>query len=357
MVDRFLQQNDLRAAIVRVDTGDRRLVTTAVGESMAGVPATPDMHFRTGAIAVPYLIDILLQLRDEGELSLDDPVSQWLPDQMIERDGAEIPLPNADRVTLRMLASLTSGYPDFLFGNAVVPAAIYADPFRQWQPQELLNGAFTLPIVCDPGACFHYAHTNFVILSKVLRKVTGHSVGRLMHRRIFRPIGLKETEISAYPQIPAPVLNAFDAERGVYENSTYWSPSSTIGNGTIMTSTVGDIAKGARAVGTGKGISKRSLSEMMAPVPTTTPSPLFNQDLYYGLGMIVSYGWLLQNPQLFGFGAVMGYLPSRRLSIVVTTTMGPSAAERLTNEGVNFNQDLFTELADYLAPDHHPVFP
>ena len=59
------------------------------------------MHFRIGAMAIPYLINVLLQLQDQGRLSLDDPVSNWLPD-----------LPNADRVTLRMLASNTSGYPD-----------------------------------------------------------------------------------------------------------------------------------------------------------------------------------------------------------------------------------------------------
>ncbi len=345
LVSRFVKANDLRAAIVQVDIGDRTLVTTSPGESMTGVPATAQMHWRIGAMAVPYLINILLQLQDEGELSLDDPLSNWFPE-----------LPNADRVTLQMLASLTSGYPDFLFGNQAMVDAIYADPFRQWKPQELLDAAFKLPIVCDPGICFHYAHTNFVVLSKVLHAVTGESVKRLMLTRILGPLGLRETQISARPGIPAPVLHAYDAERGVYEDSTFWSPSSTIGAGTIMTSTVGDIAKTARAIGTGRLISKPAQTERLAPVPVPQPfegPPAFNQDLYYGLGIIVSYGWQLQNPQLFGFSGVMGYLPSRRISVALTTTMKKAAAEGVGNE----SQPLFLELAEYLAPDHQPVFP
>jgi len=103
IVNQALVKQDLRAALVRVDVGNRTLATAAAGESMAGVPANLRMHFRIGSIAIPYLIDLVLQLQDQGRLSLNDPVSKWFPD-----------LPNTDRVTLRMLANSTSGYPDWV---------------------------------------------------------------------------------------------------------------------------------------------------------------------------------------------------------------------------------------------------
>ena len=106
IVERSIQDNGLRAALARVDLGGRTLVRVAAGESMAGVPANLRMHFRNGSIAIPYVIDLLLQLQDKGRLSLDDPVSKWLPH-----------LPNADRVTLRMLANSTSGYADWIQEN------------------------------------------------------------------------------------------------------------------------------------------------------------------------------------------------------------------------------------------------
>ena len=70
IVRRTLARQDLRAALLRVDVGNRTLVTGASGESMAGVPGTLRMHFRIGSIAIPYLVDLLLQLQDQGRLSL-----------------------------------------------------------------------------------------------------------------------------------------------------------------------------------------------------------------------------------------------------------------------------------------------
>jgi D-alanyl-D-alanine carboxypeptidase len=342
IVKQFAVANDLRAAIVRVTTKDRILTTTSPGRAAPGVPATGRMHFRIGSIAIPYLTALLLQLVDEGKLKLDDPISKWLPT-----------VPNANQVTLRMLASNTSGYPDFFKNNPPVIAAIYANPYRQWTANELLQGAFAQPIICPPGTCFYYAHTNFLLLSRVLQTATGKRTAKLLKRRVLEPLGLRETVSSEKAAIPKPFLHAWDAERGFYENSTRWSPSPTINGGVTMTGTIGDVAKTARAIGTGRLLSKRSRREMFSPVPVPNPFPAFNQELYYGLGMILSYGWQLQNPQLFGYRGVMGYLPPRKLSIALTLTEGPTAAV----QPVAFHQLLFAELADYLAPGHHPVFP
>jgi hypothetical protein len=181
-VERSVQDNGLRAALTRVDLGGRTLARVAAGESMAGVPANLRMNFRIGSIAIPYVIDLLLQLQDKGRLSLDDPVSNWLPD-----------LPNANRVTLRMLANSTSGYADWIQENPDFVATLFADVFRQWQTSELLQIALARPRLCEPGACFHYAHTNFVILGMVIEKVTGRPMARLIRTRVLRPLGLRNT--------------------------------------------------------------------------------------------------------------------------------------------------------------------
>ena len=73
------------------------------------------MHFRNGAIAIAYLTTVLLKLQDEGVLRVDDKLAKWLPD-----------LPQADKITLTMLANNTSGYPDY-----VPTLPILANVFRQ----------------------------------------------------------------------------------------------------------------------------------------------------------------------------------------------------------------------------------
>ncbi len=339
IVNGAVEGNGLRAALVRVDVGRQTVATLSPGESMAGVPATPRMHFRIGSMGIPYLINLLLQLQDDGRLSLDDPLSNWIPD-----------LPNADRVTLRMLANNTSGYPDWIQGNDAFVETLFADVFRQWRPSELLDVAFGRPLACEPAECFHYAHTNYAVLSKVIHEVTGKSVGRLIRKRVFRPIGLRDTDISALPGIPAPVLHAYTSDRGPYEDSTFWSPSWTIGKDTIMTGTIGDIARSARAIGTGELISPEASREQFAP--TTADYPGVPADLYFGLGIVVSNSWRFQNPQLNGYTGIMAYLPPGKITLALTVTNGASAADT----GVNYSQSLFGELAAYLAPDH-PIAP
>ncbi len=90
------------------------MLTHAVGESMTGVPATTNMHFRNGAVAISYVSTLLLSLVDQDKVSLDDKLSKWLPD-----------VPNADRVTLGQLAQMTSGYVDYVIGNTEFDKALY----------------------------------------------------------------------------------------------------------------------------------------------------------------------------------------------------------------------------------------
>jgi len=118
-----------------------------------------------------------------------------------------------------------------------------------------------------------------------------------------------------------------------------------------MTSTIRDVIKSAKALGTGALISKAAARERVAP--TTAGLPPFNQDLYYGLGLIVLDTWLVQNPELNGYTAIMAYLPSRRISIALAVTRQKAAAAT----GTNYSQLLFSAIAQYLTPNHPAPIP
>ncbi len=345
-----VRKEDLQAALLRVDVGNRKLVTSSPGESMAGVPATMRMNIRIGSVTIPYVIDLLLQLQDRGRLSLDDHLAKWFPQ-----------LPNADRVTLRMLASATSGYPDWVQGNTKFQTELLADVFRQWTTPELLGAAFSQDVICKPGECFHYAHTNFAVLGKVIHKVTGRPIVSLLRKRVLRPLGLRHTEISGLPDIPAPALHAYTAERPsgsddpVYEDSTYWSPSYGLPKSMLMTATIADVIRSAKATGTGALVSGKASGERFEPITAGLPGipgPQFDQNYYYGLGIVVLNGWQFQNPQINGFASIGAYLPSRKISLAVTATEGPKAAKTTTN----YSAELFQQISLYLAP-HHPAQP
>ena len=331
IVRKIMTDNDLKAVIAGVSVAGQPVLTKAWGESMTGVPATYDMHFRNGSVAIAYLGVVTLQLQEKGVLRLDDKLSKWFPDY-----------PKADRITLAMLLNATSGYADYV-NMKVLP--LYKDPFRNWQPDELIALSFKQPMVCEPGTCFAYAHTNFVILGKVLEKATGRGVAELIRDGILVPLSLNDTRSEQTAVIQEPVLHAFDAERGIYEDATYWDPSWTLARGAVMTSNVADILKSVDAIGTGALLSPDSFKLQLAP--TTAKLKPWSEQRFYGLGIFVIDGWLVQNPSFAGYAATMAYLPAQKLAIVVSATEGMKAPD----EG-NLSTVVLKDIALYLAPDH-----
>jgi D-alanyl-D-alanine carboxypeptidase len=319
----------------------------ALGESMTGVPATEEMHFRNGAVAISYLGTVLLQLVDEGEIELDDTIDTWLPE-----------LPASDRITLRMLANTTTGYVDYV-GMDSFEDALEEDPFREWTTDERIDMATDEPLLYAPGTNWSYSHANFVILGEALAAITGEPVEELIRERIIEPLGMEGTESHQTAEIPEPVLHAYSSERGTYEESTFWNPSWGLAEGAVMITNIRDLATSARAIGTGELVSAESHEEQIGPSlvglggPTDTcPEGVCREQLptaYYGIGTVVLGGWVLQNPAFFGYGAVQAYLPSEDLAIATSATLDEDA-----EVGLNGGMMVFEEIAAELAPDNPP---
>ena len=359
LVRETMETYSLRAAIVRVTIDGHELVTAALGESMTGVPATADMHFRNGAVAISYVATLLLTLVDDGVLGLDDPLSIWMPE-----------LPDADRVTLKMLANMTAGYPDYVPDEQFTRDA-YLDPFRQWTPQELIAIGLAQPRLFAPGTNWDYAHTNYVILGLALERATGSSMVDLLQERVLGPLGLTNTANAFTPAIPEPALHAFSSERraalGIppgtrfYEESTYWNPSWTITHGAIQTTNIYDMAASAVAFGEGALLSPASHQAMVGPhllgfgsvlEGCRTCHPLGNE-YNYGLGIVRSGDWLLQNPLFSGEAGVAAYLPGKKIAIALAVTYGEGAFDAQGNYA-NRGDTLFREIGALLAPDDAP---
>ncbi|MFE5297024.1 serine hydrolase domain-containing protein [Streptomyces sp. NPDC056632] len=338
------QDLKLKAVLLRVDDGGREVVTDALGESMTGVPAEPDMHFRAGSVAFAHIGTTLLRLVEQGRVDLDATVEPWLPE-----------VPRANEITLRMLANNTSGLHDYVT-DPEFEAELLADPFRAWTPDELLAFPFAHDFWYTPGTNWSYSHANYLLLERALERITGQRIDRLVEEQVTGPLGLRNTQNNFTPEIPAPVLHAFTSDRGLYEESTFWNPSWTTGPGAVITSTVCDMARSARGIGSGELISRRSYRTLLDPgtvglgVPTAKcPADIClkqTEAKHFGLGVIVANGWLLQNPSFTGYAAIQAYLPSKRLSIAVSATKTPDTAEG------NMAQVVAERIAAALAPEH-----
>ncbi|BCT77647.1 hypothetical protein SCMU_34890 [Sinomonas cyclohexanicum] len=352
----------LNAVIVRVTIDGRPVITEAFGESMPGVPATTDMHFRNGAVAISYMSTALLQLVDEKKASLDDKLATWLPD-----------VPHANEVTLGQLAQMTSGYADYVQDQGLI-GSFYDNPFRTFTPQELASIGASKPLFYAPGTNWDYAHTNYVLLGLALEKITGKPLDALLQEKVLGPLGLKDTRDPGTPAIPEPVLHAYTAERRDHlgipastqflEDSTFWNPSWTLAKGAIQTTTITDMATTADAIGSGRLLSPESHALQVSTAlrgrtsavdgcPTCFPQ---GDGYTYGLGVVISGHWLLQNPMFAGYSAVEAALPSKKIAIAVAATYKAEAFDA-HGETSNRAQDLFRLIGAAAAPDDAPPVP
>ncbi|MEW2582406.1 serine hydrolase domain-containing protein [Streptomyces virginiae] len=322
-----LKKYKLTAAMAGVWVDGQRVSTAAAGETMTGFPATPDMRFRIGSVAIPYMTTELLKLVDEGKVALDDKLSRWRPD-----------LPHADEITLKMMASASSGYADYVTDKAFI-AALYENPFRHWTGEELVRIAVSRPMARPPGSGFAYSHANWVLLGDIISKVEGRPLGEVLRENVLEPMGLTATAISSKADIPAPVLHGFDNERGVFEDSTYWNPSWTVAEGAVMTGTLQDMAKSFAAIGEGRLLTPESHELQLTPVVKV------KGDASFALGLPVVNTWILQNPSFAGYAGTVAYLPSRKLAIATVATQGLGSTVQ------NASTNVLQAIAGHLAPE------
>lgn len=352
IVEDAIASNFLQSVIVKVTKGDQVVIREAFGESMTDVPATPKMHFRNGAIAFAYLGNLLMQYVDEKRVGLDDTIDRWMPE-----------LPEADTVTLKMLANQTTGYPDYE-QDPVFVDAFTADPFHIFTFEERLDIAFARPVLFPPGTNWSYAHTNFMILGEVLSMIGEKPLDVLLREKVLEPMGLRDTVSTETSAIPSPVLHTFGADRGTYEEATFWNTQWGTPIGANQTSTIDDLITTAVAIGTGELLSKSSYKAMtdsnllglpcvstpQCGPPGSTQSEFYN----FGLGVVRQGPWILQRPLLSGIGVTEAYLPSQKIAIAVAVTLKPEAFDPEANIPSNPGLALFEAIAAYMAANDAP---
>jgi D-alanyl-D-alanine carboxypeptidase len=323
-----------KAMLFGVWDNGRVIATGALGTSYPLVPATANMHFRIGNITESMTCTLLLELVDRGKISLNDPVSKWLPS-----------LPYGNRVTVGMLAQSTSGYASFYtdqwdkqFDN---------DPFQTWTPDEMIRIGTSQPLTFSPGTSWKFSDTNYTILGQVLVKAGGAPLQTQIQRLILDPLQLTNTQMTPSSYIPSPVLHGYDSERGDYQDSTFWSISwaTNIGD---MTSNLSDLGRWATALGTGELLTPKSYARQFAPV-TVGLGPFTSKKLYAAMGAVVANGWIVCNPNVPGYWDALGYLPSKKLAVVISSVPNSNAPPN-----VHYAVAAFNKVAAMLDPSSPP---
>ena len=299
--------NGLSAMVFGVWVKGRPVVTGALGSALQGVAATRDMHFRTGNVTETMTTTLLLRDVERRRARLSDPVSKWFPG-----------LPRARRVTLRMLASSTSGYADYVTSKPF-EKALAANPFQHFSTMALIRLGTGLPPLFAPGRGWAFSDTNFLLLGAILEKIGRRPLGAQLQRQIFGPLGMRQTALRSSAYIPSPVMHSYTRERGPYEDATYWTPSWVALNGAV-TSDLSDLGIWAAAMGNGSLLARAS-HRLQVGRENVGLGPL-TRNKYYGMGVAIAQRWVISAPQVDGYTGVVAYFPAKQIAVVEFSTVG-----------------------------------
>jgi D-alanyl-D-alanine carboxypeptidase len=287
------------------------------GESHPGTAITPDMVFDIGSTHKFYTAMVVLQLVEEGVLSLDDPLSKWLPD-----------FTNVDnQITIRQLLNHTGGVFDMVRHAEYWPA-MTAEVRRIWQPEEILNNYLEEPYF-PRGQGWHYSTPGYILLRMIIEEATGEDLVTLYRSRLFEPLGLDSTYLAIYEDLPEATAHGwFDLNGdGVYDeinDGTRDFKSFNSSTGGALYATAEDLAKWSQAVfRQGLVLDEITLEEAMTLQPTTPEEPIA---VGYGLGIIKFSPDFFNGVNLWGhsgnaagYAAGCFYLPEYGVSVGILT--------------------------------------
>jgi D-alanyl-D-alanine carboxypeptidase len=188
-VTQVLSSTKVPSASIAIVKDGRIAYLQAYGLARLNPPmeATPQMQYAIGSISKQFTAAAVLLLAQEGKLTLDDPVSKYLPD-----------LTRAKEVTIRMLLSHTSGYQDYWPEDYVMTSMMVPT-----NAQHILDVWAKRPLDFDPGTQWQYSNTNFVIAGRIVEQVSGTPLIDLLKKRIFLPLGMDNVYDTDASKLPA----------------------------------------------------------------------------------------------------------------------------------------------------------
>lgn len=224
------------------------------------VPVKNDTEFRIASITKAFTAVIVLQLYDEGKIDLDKTIGYYLPAYSGEA---------RDRASIRNLLDHTSGMQNFDAGLTSYDEALkngiehYQMPFTT---DQLVNRFCSGKLVHEPGKVFDYNNGEYIILGKIIEKVTGQTFDEALKKRILRPLGMENSGMTYEHEILkrlAPTYMTTDQGK-TFVNDMPVYPENWFASG-AMYSTTSDLLIFANSLFGGKLLKPDTLELMLKP--------------------------------------------------------------------------------------------
>ena len=357
MVETTAKELMIPGAVVLLRTPQGEF-TVSYGTTLLGANSAPraDTHFRIASNTKTMTAAVIVLLAQENKLSLDDPVSKYVPD-----------VPDGDKITITELLNMRSGLytydddPDFW-------TVLERDPTKVWSPAEVLAVAFKHPPYFPPSTDFHYSNTNYALLGLIAEKIEGKPLASCFQDRLFGPLGLKDTLLPASTSntLPDPYSHGYlyggcsfrlltdkpyppdiqaAAKAGTVKPDDCTSQNSsyaTAAGGVI--STANDLATWIQALIGGKVLNAEYQRRWLDSLQPEVASKPEGQKYGYGISQI-SWGpntIYFHGGEMPGFNSKISYDPTNQLTLIIWTNLTVSL------DGQQTANTLFVKMLDHV---------
>ena len=320
-------------------------LAAGLGDIETASPMRPDDKFRVGSIMKPFISVVTLQLVEEGRFSLDDLLPDVLPEAIVAR------LPDADKITVRMLLSHRSGLAEYV---PALYAELAANPAKVYDVEEFLDIAAAQEPFFAPGEGYTYSNTNFNLLELVIEEATGRPWRVEVRERVIEPLNLENTLLPEPGDSSIPGNHA----RGYIAGEMVGMPGqlldytevdgSFVGGpgGASLVSTTSDLARFMDALMAGELFqNEETLAEMVA----FNDAPDMGGQVGYGLGLMKAV--LPGGNEFFGhaggapgYFSTVGYIPVGDITLVMSSNVFPPDEYSITWY-ISFLETLISELS------------
>jgi CubicO group peptidase (beta-lactamase class C family) len=277
-------------------------VTFAAGYGLANIQhsiaVTPETVFHIDSISKNILSAVLLQLVDEGKLSLDDDVTKYVPEAPTQ----------GRRITVRQLLNHTSG----IYNFTSLPEA-EANERLDLTHEQVLALFKDKPFDFEPGTGWRYNNSAFYLAGMVVERVTKQEYGVYVREHVFKPLGMTSAQMCDARTVVPHIASGYDREHDSLVNAAFLSWKLPFAAGAIC-ATATDLLKWQAALDDGRVLTQSSLKLMRTPT-TILDGTRIDYGLGTRLGLLEGHRVLGHTGSGGGFAAALESFPDDHLTV------------------------------------------
>lgn len=297
---------------------------------------------RIGSVTKTFTATLVLLLADDGKLSLDNKLAEYVPD-----------FPNADRITIRQLLNHSSGIPgwDEIEGFFV---EVVRNPEKGWTVEKMVQASAEQPLLFEPGTGYSYSNTGYFLLGAIIEKVSGNTVATELGERIAQPLGMDNTFLPDGPTFEGDTVHGYEVKDGRLVDTTGTEAAKIINYDLAYTaggivSTLEDMKVWAKALATGELLSDEMHQEQMPKNVKDSPEAPFESG--YGFGVGQAYTWIGHTGGVAGFETNVYYYPEKDATIVTYFNKLSVASPEAILPDLEAYTNYFVELSKIIYPE------